>query len=328
LAIIYQRTPDFSTGFPPQKFMKIYTDNIFCCDCIPSGLAWKKISLNSMKNHTKTLAQHLFLPEKEIYEVDFLGLANYWKFLFITEYAYESQYDVVVNLLSNSSVYDGILCLATQGKKFHGFHNRSWEACPGNLHLIAMLCPQKEIPNFNVNFLLLSVVSILQTMLDFLPLKNKASIKWINDILIEGKKVGGTLTHAQIQGKKVMNVVLGIGINIETTPEIKRNEFVPPVSCLRNFTQQPHLQEIVFKNLTHYLATNYSHLLNSNCTSLFSIYHQHSFILNREIILYDDPFSILQSNKICQGIVTNITENLELVVNNAVYPATGRIAIL
>lgn len=42
----------------------------------------------------------------------------------------------------------------------------------------------------------------------------KARIKWVNDIIIDGKKAGGILTEGRITGSGLSFAVIGIGVNI------------------------------------------------------------------------------------------------------------------
>ena len=46
-------------------------------------------------------------------------------------------------------------------------------------------------------------------------------IKWVNDIVLEGKKVGGILTELSVEGEsgKIQYLVVGIGINVHNAPE-------------------------------------------------------------------------------------------------------------
>src|SRR5262249_61038303 len=41
-----------------------------------------------------------------------------------------------------------------------------------------------------------------------------ATVRWPNDILIGGRKVGGTLVHAVSRGEPVDPVILGVGVNV------------------------------------------------------------------------------------------------------------------
>jgi BirA family biotin operon repressor/biotin-[acetyl-CoA-carboxylase] ligase len=47
--------------------------------------------------------------------------------------------------------------------------------------------------------------------------QNKVAIKWSNDILINEKKVAGVLIENSLSANKIMNSVVGIGININQT---------------------------------------------------------------------------------------------------------------
>lgn len=49
-----------------------------------------------------------------------------------------------------------------------------------------------------------------------------ATIKWPNDLLIEGKKVAGILTEMQTEADRINSVIIGIGINVlhEQFPEV------------------------------------------------------------------------------------------------------------
>ena len=40
------------------------------------------------------------------------------------------------------------------------------------------------------------------------------SIKWPNDVLLEGRKVGGVLAEADWEGDRLSHLVLGIGVNV------------------------------------------------------------------------------------------------------------------
>ena len=47
-----------------------------------------------------------------------------------------------------------------------------------------------------------------------------AGIKWVNDLMYEGKKIGGIVAHAHNFGTDDMYVILGIGINIYRSREV------------------------------------------------------------------------------------------------------------
>jgi BirA family transcriptional regulator, biotin operon repressor / biotin---[acetyl-CoA-carboxylase] ligase len=42
--------------------------------------------------------------------------------------------------------------------------------------------------------------------------------KWPNDLLLSGRKVGGILTEARVEGSEIRHVVVGVGINLAAPP--------------------------------------------------------------------------------------------------------------
>ncbi len=46
-----------------------------------------------------------------------------------------------------------------------------------------------------------------------------AEIKWPNDVLVEGKKIAGILSETSIQGQTLKGIVIGVGININSSEE-------------------------------------------------------------------------------------------------------------
>ncbi len=55
----------------------------------------------------------------------------------------------------------------------------------------------------------------------------RPGIKWVNDVLVDGRKIGGVLTSTQTQGDRVSAVLLGIGLNVATAPPVPPTPFVP-----------------------------------------------------------------------------------------------------
>ena len=58
-------------------------------------------------------------------------------------------------------------------------------------------------------------------------------IKWINDVLLGGRKVSGVITSTVAKGECIEHAVLGIGVNVATTPKFPSGKFVQPPGSLR-----------------------------------------------------------------------------------------------
>ena len=104
-------------------------------------------------------------------------------------------------LFSNSTgSNDCILALQQTGGKGRG--NRVWESPPGGLYL-SIISPRHPLLPF------IAGISVIQT----LGRDNRLRLKWPNDIILDGKKVGGILCEDDDK-----SAVVGIGINMNNSP--------------------------------------------------------------------------------------------------------------
>ena len=104
-------------------------------------------------------------------------------------------------LSSNSTgSNDCILALQQTGGKGRG--DRVWESPPGGLYL-SIISPSHSLLPF------IAGISVIQT----LGLDNRLRLKWPNDIILDGKKVGGILCEDDDK-----SAVVGIGINMNNNP--------------------------------------------------------------------------------------------------------------
>jgi BirA family biotin operon repressor/biotin-[acetyl-CoA-carboxylase] ligase len=71
-------------------------------------------------------------------------------------------------------------------------------------------------------------------------------VKWPNDIFVETKKVGGLLLEVARSGNNIVSTVLGIGMNILSTPRIENGVYGP--TCLREeSTLDLDFEDVVIK---------------------------------------------------------------------------------
>ncbi|MCM8783590.1 MAG: biotin--[acetyl-CoA-carboxylase] ligase [Candidatus Omnitrophica bacterium] len=109
-----------------------------------------------------------------------------------------------------------VVCSETQ-KKGRGRRGREWFSPKyKGLYFSILLKPQIS-PNQAPQLTILSAVAVREAISNITGLE--CLIKWPNDILISGKKVGGILTEMAEMGaetEKIKFIVLGIGINVNT----------------------------------------------------------------------------------------------------------------
>jgi BirA family biotin operon repressor/biotin-[acetyl-CoA-carboxylase] ligase len=251
----------------------------------------------------------------------------------LVEVAERSHYDLLIEL-SRAGVRlpDRVLCLAGAGERFHGFKGRSWSAPHGNTYLSVHLRPNRAVKRPTTSFTVLAAVSVVDAI-DALPgLERSAGIKWVNDILIDGAKVGGVLAYTQSGGGTVSSAILGIGVNVETEPDIEPTPFVPRACSLKSTATRPEdcNQRSFFAALAAALDTNYRQLLAGGYEPLLERYRERSLVIGHRVTLCaddaDEPGRRL--DVLAHGRATWIGENLELAIEGYERPfGKGRLMI-
>jgi len=129
--------------------------------------------------------------------------------------------------------------------KGRGRNGNIWVTPAHNLNFTMFISSHlKSIKVVYLPFILsLAVFELISYYLD----KEKVSIKWPNDILINGKKIAGILVETAISSttRKIMFVNIGIGINIATAPVIEDRE----TTSIKSHTTIPLNTEMLIQPL-------------------------------------------------------------------------------
>ena len=123
------------------------------------------------------------------------------------------------SLCSEQKVEELTVVVADFQTSGRGQRGNSWESDPGkNLLFSTVIFP--EFLEARRQFLISQVISLaIKEELD--TYTTDISIKWPNDIVINGKKICGILTEMSAQFDYINHIVVGIGINVhnESFPE-------------------------------------------------------------------------------------------------------------
>ncbi len=293
----------------------------------------RNIRVDSLSEPLKAIAAKLSDGKSNLFKADNLfrnsKLNDYWNAAVLINIAKLSQYDSLIELSREISVPDKLLCLAGAGEKFHGQRNRAWQSAQGNIHLAVHFKPEKKIEGFGAGLLTLAALSVAETINGLPNINKKARIKWVNDIVIDGAKVGGVLSYSQAQGEKTTDAIIGVGLNVETKPKFELTKFVPRIAKLTDFSDERDYpkEKAIFAKLAERLAVNYEILLSNNCDLLIEKYRDLSAVIGKKVEIWSDERSGA-SQKITEGEVESIGENLELYLKKQKEPIRqGRLAL-
>lgn len=104
---------------------------------------------------------------------------------------------------------DGTAIAAKQQTKGRGQRGRTWQSDLGGLYMSVILQP--NLPAIYASQITLWSAWGIASALNATGANVK--IKWLNDLLVDGRKLGGLLTETRIEMGFVAYAVIGIGIN-------------------------------------------------------------------------------------------------------------------
>ena len=151
---------------------------------------------------------------------------------------------------------EGLCIIAGEQTAGRGRHGRTWVSPPGSgLYLSIVLRPRIE-PRYLPLITLMSGVAVCDTLVG---LGLKPDIKWVNDILVNERKISGILAET-VETNIGLAVVVGIGINLTGS------NFPEEISELATSIEQETLVKAdageLASALTRYLAYFYEILNN------------------------------------------------------------------
>ena len=133
----------------------------------------------------------------------------------------------------------------TKGK---GRRGNVWYSPKGNIYIsfnVNMLIDIKDHFIFNA----LATLSISKTIDSLCNVTSY--IKWPNDVLVNGKKISGVITEI-IKHKKNNYVIIGIGINVESSP----SNIMYPTTYTKEINQKSKKIDIIEKFIENYFKEN------------------------------------------------------------------------
>ena len=139
-------------------------------------------------------------------------------------------------------ISDREIILANSQNCGRGRQNRSWSSPQGNLYFSLVLRPKilaEKIPQISF----VGIVALRLAIEKIAMGKMQIQAKWPHDLLIDGKKTAGLLLESKISQKNCEFVILGIGVNIESSPD----ETIFPAGNLKSFGLDI-LPEMALKN--------------------------------------------------------------------------------
>lgn len=146
---------------------------------------------------------------------------------------------------------EGLVIQALTQSEGRGRQGNEWFSPMGNLHMSVLLRPlcTADLAG-QISFVVALAVSA--AMDEFIVEGHKKTLKWPNDILINGKKAAGILLETELSPKGLVgHLIIGVGVNVLSAPEDRIS--------LKDVSGQNRLAVHPFRDrVLHYLDVYYS----------------------------------------------------------------------
>jgi len=154
--------------------------------------------------------------------------------------------DLAADLIKKKKKEAGYVYAETQSKG-KGTYGKKWISDKGN-HFGSIFFPlKKEFPPFHEFSIINSV--IVSDIISYFCKKQKTTLKFPNDVYVNGKKICGILQENIVLNRKNF-LIIGIGINIVSNPII--NNKYGTTNILSETKKKPKMNEVVSSIINAY----------------------------------------------------------------------------
>ncbi len=165
-----------------------------------------------------------------------------------------------------------------------GRMGRTWIAdVPGNIYMTLVLKPARLM---DPSLPLVNLTQYFSVTLcrEFQEYGVKASIKWPNDVHVEGKKICGLLAECRVSGRELLGVLIGAGINL-SMPAERLAAIDQPATSLNLLLGRPIDRDQFLQSLLARFFDGYAAFLTEGFPSIAAEYRTRSPGLGRTITL-------------------------------------------
>ena len=177
---------------------------------------------------------------------------------------------------------EGTVVIADAQRRGRGRMGRSW-ASPGGvgIYLSVILRPAIQ-PHDAPSLTLLGAVAVAEAIEEVAGLA--AGVKWPNDLIVRGRKVGGILGEVAAETSHLHYVVLGIGINANQTEASFEGELRHTATSLRIETGRFVDRTAMIRSLCESLDRWYDCFLSEGLAPIIERLRQRCLTLGQRVV--------------------------------------------
>lgn len=202
--------------------------------------------------------------------------------------------------LAKKDCPDQTVVIADHQKKGKGRVGRHWYSPKGkNLYLSIVLRPGIS-PMEAQNITLAMGVALADTIKVVTPAVSP-TLKWPNDVLVDGKKIAGILTEMNSESDRINFIIIGIGVNLNSHIKTDSKEVKAIAASLKELTGEPINRSLFTATLIKNLDNIYKDFLNGNNDAILKRWSEYFDLVGKTITVKGPP----SVKGTCMGIDEN-----------------------
>jgi BirA family biotin operon repressor/biotin-[acetyl-CoA-carboxylase] ligase len=185
--------------------------------------------------------------------------------------------------LGEAAAAEGLVVIADGQSAGRGRMGRTWVSPPGvNLYLSVLLRPPLP-PHAAPQLTFLSALAVARAIVAVSTLQ--PTLKWPNDVLIEGRKVAGLLNEMSAESDRIRFVVLGIGVNLNMTADQFPAGLRAPATSLLLAGGLPVSRALFGRTLLEQLDSLYREYLQHGPAPIMAAWEAHCDLVGKRVVV-------------------------------------------
>jgi BirA family biotin operon repressor/biotin-[acetyl-CoA-carboxylase] ligase len=209
------------------------------------------------------------------------------------------------SLSDHKELDSGSVVIADMQEKGRGRLGRAWFSPPGlNIYMSIILKPEIE-PRDS------TLITILSSLACAHALRNtsgtEVSIKWPNDLIASGRKIGGILTEVRSDPDRITTAIIGIGVNVNMEAGNFPQEIKAIATSLKNETGRHYSRGDVIAEILMEFEYWYRLLIDKGRAPLLHEWKRLSCTLGKNV-------RVAAGNKAISGLAEDIDDEGRLLL--------------
>jgi len=199
------------------------------------------------------------------------------------------------------------VCLAETQTSGTGRYGRTWHSPFAQCIALSLRCRMDKAIS-ELNSLSLAIASAIVKSLQKLGVTEPIKLKWPNDVLINGKKIAGSLVSVKGESHGQCQCIISVGMNVQMqSTDFKINQ---PWQDLSNFLPKPINRNNIVVCLLEEIMSTLELFKQSGFSPFIDHWLEHDALLNH-------PIALSHNATIKHGIASGVNEYGHLLVKSS-----------